>query len=216
MCPGNGYNKYKGKFDQGWDTLREETLARQITLGTVPPNTTLAPMPEMARASTTFTPEEQRVLAREMEVYAAMAEHADCEIGQLIQAIEDLGELDDALVVWVAGDNGGSPFGGPIGSFNQLALFNGVPETMENLLQHIDDLGGPKASGHAHAMGPGELHADGGRAGPCHLFLDTQRDGDPLAQGESRPRVKFARNFNMSSTWLRRRWRPRARRSQRS
>ena len=67
--------------------------------------------------------------------------------GRLIQAIEDLGELDNTLIVWVAGDNGGSPFGGPIGSFNQLATFNGVPETMENLLKHFDNLVEPKASG---------------------------------------------------------------------
>ena len=72
----------------------------------------------------------------------------DYEIGRLVQAIEDLGDLHNTLIVWVAGDNGGSPFGGPIGSFNQLALFNGVPETMENLLEHLNDLGGPKASGH--------------------------------------------------------------------
>ncbi len=104
-------------------------------------------MPDIVKPWSSFTPEEQRVLAREMEVYAAMAEHTDYEIGRLIQAIDDLGELDNTLVVWVAGDNGGSPFGGPIGSFNQLASFNGVPETMENLLKHIDDLVDRKPAG---------------------------------------------------------------------
>ena len=153
--PKEWIDKYKGKFDQGWDKLREETLARQIRLGIVPPNTTLAPMPEVAPPWSSFKPEEQRVLAREMEVYAGMAEHTDYEIGRLVQVIEDLGELDNTLIAWVAGDNGGSPFGGPIGSFNQLASFNGVPETMENLLNHIDDLGGPKASGH-YAMAWGQ------------------------------------------------------------
>jgi arylsulfatase A-like enzyme len=148
-------DKYRGKFDQGWETLREETLARQIALGAVPPNTKLAPMPEVVPAWASFKPEEQRVLARQMEVYAGMAEHTDHEIGRVIQAIDDLGELDNTLIVYVAGDNGGSPFGGPIGSFNQLASFNGLPETMENLLRRIDDLGGPKASGH-YAMGWGE------------------------------------------------------------
>jgi arylsulfatase A-like enzyme len=69
--------KYKGKFDQGWDQLREEILARQISLGVVPPNTTLAPMPEVVEPWSSYTPEEQRVLAREMEVYAGMAEHTD-------------------------------------------------------------------------------------------------------------------------------------------
>lgn len=147
--------KYKGRFDRGWEKLREETLARQIALGTVPPNTKLAPMPKVVPAWSAFKQEEQRVLAREMEVYAGMAEHTDHEIGRLIQAIDDLGELENTLIVYVAGDNGGSPFGGPIGSFNQLASFNGVPETMENLLARIDELGGPKASGH-YAMGWGQ------------------------------------------------------------
>ena len=108
--------KYKGKFDQGWEKLREEILARQIALGIVPPSTALAPMPEVVEPWSSYKPEEQRVLAREMEVYAGMAEHTDFEIGRLIQAIEDLGELDNTLVVWIAGDNGGSPFGGPIGA----------------------------------------------------------------------------------------------------
>ena len=119
-----------------------------------------------------------RVLARQMEVYAGMAEHTDYEIGRLIQAIEDLGELDNTLVAWVAGDNGGSPFGGPIGSFNQLATFNGVPTEAHRRSGWADSQWALR-----HAMGPGELHADGGRAGAGHIFRDTQRHRHPLAEG---------------------------------
>jgi arylsulfatase A-like enzyme len=93
--PEKWITKYKGKFDQGWEQLREEILARQIALGIVPPNTTLAPKPEVVEPWNSYKPEEQRVLAREIEVYAGMAEHTDYEIGRLIDAIEDLGELDN-------------------------------------------------------------------------------------------------------------------------
>ena len=206
MCPRQWIDKYKGKFDQGWDTLREETLARQIKLGTVPPNTKLAPMPEMAKPWSSFKPEEQRVLAREMEVYAAMAEHTDYEIGRLIQAIDDLGELDNTLVVWVAGDNGGSPFGGPIGSFNQLASFNGVPETMDNLLQHIDDLGGPKASGH-YAMPWGQASCTPMVGGQGHATFSSTRNATVIhwpkgikAKGEIR--TQFQHVIDLAPTVL--------------
>ena len=204
--PREWIDKYKGKFDQGWDKLREETLARQIELGTVPPHTKLAPMPEMARPWSSFTPEEQRVLAREMEVYAAMAEHTDYEIGRLIQAIEDLGELDNTLVVWVAGDNGGSPFGGPIGSVNQLALFNGVPETMENLLQHIDDLGGPKASGH-YAMPWGQASCTPMVGGQGHATFSSTRNATVIhwpkgIKAKAEIRTQFQHVIDLAPTVL--------------
>jgi arylsulfatase len=120
-------------------------------------------MPAMAKPWSSFTSEEQRVLAREMEVYAAMAEHTDYEIGRLIQAIEDLGELDNTLVVWVAGDNGGAPFGGPIGSFNQLALFKALNDG--ELAEALDDLVTGRQRALRHAMGEARLHTDGRRAG---------------------------------------------------
>ena len=204
--PRQWIDKYRGKFDQGWEKLREETLARQIRLGTVPAGTKLAPMPDMVKPWSSFKPEEQRVLAREMEVYAAMAEHTDYEIGRLIQAIEDLGELDNTLIVWVAGDNGGSPFGGPIGSFNQLASFNGVPETMENLLQRIDDLGGPKASGH-YAMPWGQASCTPMVGGQGHATFSATRNATVIhwpkgitAKGEVR--TQFQHVIDLAPTVL--------------
>ena len=204
--PRQWIDKYKGQFDEGWEKLREETLARQIKLGTVPPGTKLAPMPDMVKPWSSFKPEEQRVLAREMEVYAAMAEHTDYEIGRLIQAIEDLGELDNTLIVWVAGDNGGSPFGGPIGSFNQLASFNGVPETMENLLQRIDDLGGPKASGH-YAMPWGQASCTPMVGGQGHATFSATRNATVIhwpkgitAKGEIR--TQFQHVIDLAPTVL--------------
>ena len=142
----------------------------------------------------------------QMVVYAGMAEHTDYEIGRLIDAIDDLDELDNTLVVWIAGDNGGSPFGGPIGSFNQLATFNGVPETMENLLAHIDDLGGPHASNH-YAMGWGEASCTPMVGGQGHANFAATRNATVIhwpkgieAKGEIR--TQFQHIIDLAPTVL--------------
>ena len=103
--------KYKGKFDQGWDKLREETLARQIKLGVVPAGTKLAPKPEAIKDWDKLSADEKRLFARQMEVFAGYGEYADFEVGRLIQAIEDLGQLDNTLVFYIVGDNGASAEG---------------------------------------------------------------------------------------------------------
>ena len=103
--------KYKGKFDQGWDKLREETLARQIKLGVVPAGTKLAPKPEAIKDWDKLTADEKKLFARQMEVFAGFGEYTDYEIGRLIQAIEDLGQLDNTLIFYEVGDNGASAEG---------------------------------------------------------------------------------------------------------
>jgi arylsulfatase len=140
--------KYKGKFDQGWDKLREETLARQIELGVVPAGTKLAPKPEAIKDWNKLSADEKRLFARQMEVFAAYGEYADCEIGRVIQAIEDLGQLHNTLVFYIVGDNGASAEGTMNGLLNEMTYFNGVPETVPDILKHIDDLGGPNSYGH--------------------------------------------------------------------
>src|SRR5947208_4242882 len=140
--------KYKGKFDQGWDKLREETLARQIKLGLVPAGTKLAPKPEAIKDWDTLSADEKKLFARQMEVFAGFGEHTDYEIGRLIQAIEDLGQLDNTLIFYEVGDNGASAEGTMNGLFNEMTYFNGVLETVPEILKHIDDLGGPNSYGH--------------------------------------------------------------------
>lgn len=140
--------KYKGKFDQGWDKLREETLARQKQLGVVPANTVLAPKPEAIKDWGKLTADEKRLFARQMEVFAGFGEYADFEVGRLIQAIADLGQLDNTLVFYIVGDNGASAEGTMNGLFNESTYFNGVPESIPDILKHIDDLGGPNSYGH--------------------------------------------------------------------
>jgi arylsulfatase A-like enzyme len=140
--------KYKGKFDSGWDHLREETLARQKKLGVVPANTKLAPKPAAIKDWETLTPDEKKLFARQMEVYAGFGEMADYEIGRLIDAIHAMGQLDNTLIFYIAGDNGSSAEGGMNGVFNENTFFNAVPEPIEEQLKRIDLLGGPMAYSH--------------------------------------------------------------------
>ena len=147
-APKEWIDKYKGKFDQGWDKLREETLARQIALGVVPKGTKLAPKPEAIKDWDTLSADEKKLFARQMEVFAGYGEYTDFEVGRLIQAIEDLGQLDNTLVFYIVGDNGASPEGTMTGLFNEMTYFNGIPETVADVLKHYDDLGGPNSYPH--------------------------------------------------------------------
>jgi arylsulfatase len=140
--------KYRGMFDGGWDKLREATLARQIQLGVVPSGTKLAPKPPFIKDWDSLSADEKRLFARQMEVFAGFGEYTDHEIGRLIQAIADMGQLDDTLIFYIVGDNGASAEGGAHGLFNEVSYFNAIDEPLELLLQHIDELGGPMAYNH--------------------------------------------------------------------
>jgi len=140
--------KYKGKFDQGWDKLREETLARQKKLGVVPADTKLAPKPEAIKDWDELNADEKKLFARQMEVFAGFGEYADYEAGRLVQAIEDVGQLENTLLFYIVGDNGASGEGGMNGLFNEGTYFNGVRESVADVLKHLDELGGPKSYGH--------------------------------------------------------------------
>ncbi len=140
--------KYKGKFDQGWDKLREETLARQIKLGVVPAGTKLAPKPAAIKDWDTLAADEKKLFARQMEVFAGFGEYTDTEIGRLVDAIADMGQLENTLIFYIVGDNGASAEGGMAGMFNEMTYFNGVPETVDSVMMHYDELGGPNTYGH--------------------------------------------------------------------
>jgi arylsulfatase A-like enzyme len=144
-------DKYKGRFDQGWDKLREETLRRQIELGIVPAGTTLAGKPEAIKDWDKLSPDEKKLFIRQVEVFAGFAEHTDNEIGRLVKAIEDLGELGNTLFIYIAGDNGASAEGGMNGMFSEMTYFNGVQETVEDQLKHLDHWGGPETYPHMAA-----------------------------------------------------------------
>ena len=151
--------KYKGKFDQGWDKLREETFARQKELGVVPQDAELTTRPAEIPAWDETPDDMKPILARQMEVYAGFMEHTDHHVGRVIDALEELELLDDTLVYVIVGDNGASAEGTPNGCFNELVVLNGAAglETVEFMTERIDDFGTPKAYNHyavgwAHAM----------------------------------------------------------------
>ena len=118
--------KFKGKFDGGWDKYREETFARQKQMGIIPQEAKLASKPEAIKDWDKLTADEKKLFARQMEVFAAFAAHTDHEIGRVVKAIEDIGELDNTLILYLVGDNGSSAEGGMVGMFNEMTYFNGV------------------------------------------------------------------------------------------
>jgi arylsulfatase len=152
-------DKYKGKFDHGWDRLREDTFARQKRLGVIPQDAELTARHAEIPAWDAMPDDLKPVLARQMEVYAGFLEHTDHHVGRLVDALDDLGILDDTLIYYIIGDNGASAEGTLQGTFSEWMLLNGVTgiETPEFLQAHIHEFGSPKAYNHyavgwAHAM----------------------------------------------------------------
>lgn len=144
-------DRWSGKFDQGWDKLREETLVRQIAQGIVPPGTKLAPKPAAIRDWDKLTADEKRLFSHQAEVFAAFAEYTDHEIGRMLDAFAEVGQADNTLVFYIAGDNGTSGEGGQNGMFNEYTYFNGVQEKVEDMLKLIDKWGGPETYPHMAA-----------------------------------------------------------------
>lgn len=149
--PKEWIDKWKGKFDQGWDKLREETLTRQIQMGIVPPGTKLAPKPPAIKDWDTLSVDEKRLYTRQVEVFAAYLDYTDHEIGRVLKAIDATGEADNTLVFYIAGDNGTSGEGGENGMFNEYTYFNGVQEKVPDLLKLLDKWGGPETYPHMAA-----------------------------------------------------------------
>jgi arylsulfatase A-like enzyme len=152
-------DKYKGKFDDGWDVLREQILAKQKELGVVPADAELTARHAEIPAWDDMPAELKPVLARQMEIYAGFFEQTDFHVGRLVDAIDDLGILDNTLIYYILGDNGASAEGTPNGCFNEMCTLNGLAgiETTDFLLSKIDDFGTPDAYNHyavgwAHAL----------------------------------------------------------------
>jgi arylsulfatase A-like enzyme len=155
-APKEYIEKYKGKFDQGWDKLREETLAKQKALGVVPQDAQLTARPKEIPAWDEQSPEQKKLFARQMEAFAGFGEHTDYEVGRLVQALEEMGEMDNTIFIYVAGDNGCSAEGGPQGTYNEMMALNGILAEASQMMDHIDDWGSPNtfphfAIGWAHA-----------------------------------------------------------------
>ncbi|OGU19859.1 MAG: arylsulfatase [Hydrogenophilales bacterium RIFOXYD1_FULL_62_11] len=152
-------DKYKGKFDAGWDTLREETFARQKKLGVIPADSELTPRPKDVPGWDDMPEAFKPVLRRQMEVYAGFLEFTDYHVGRLIETLDRMGLTDDTLIYYIIGDNGASAEGSFNGCYNEMSYFNGLQalETAEYLTERIDKLGGPESYNHfavgwAHAL----------------------------------------------------------------
>lgn len=157
--PKDWADKYKGKFDAGWDKLREEIFARQKKLGVIPADCPLTPRPKEVPAWDDMPEAFKPVLRREMEVYAGFLEFTDHHVGRLLEMLSRLGIADDTLVYYIIGDNGASAEGSINGCFNEMSYFNGLQalETPEYLTARLDKLGGPESYNHyavgwAHAL----------------------------------------------------------------
>jgi arylsulfatase A-like enzyme len=152
-APKEWIDKYKGKFDGGWLKLREETFARQKEMGVIPQDAQLAPMPEDIKDWESLSKDEKALFALQMETFAGFTEHTDVEVGRLVDAIDEIGVLDNTLFIYIMGDNGSSAEGGLEGTFNELVHLNGIfdEETVEGMLKHADDWGGPNSFPHMSA-----------------------------------------------------------------
>ena len=204
--------KYKGKFDQGWDKLREETFARQKELGVIPADAELTPRDDAFPAWDDVPDKLKAYYARQMEVYAGYSENADHNVGRVIDAIDELGELDNTLVLWIWGDNGASMEGTITGSFNELTMQNGIPLTDEMQLQLAERYGGIEAWGNQMMapallgrLGLGGQHAvQVGQAGRLAPRRHAQPAGRPLARAGSPSTAPCGRTSRTSSTSARR------------
>jgi arylsulfatase len=147
QVPAEWADRYNGEFDDGWDAYREKVFKRQKELGVIPENTELSPHDPDVQDWNSLPENERRLYARMMEVFAGFLEHTDHQIGRLVEYLKDIDELDNTLIMLVS-DNGASSEGGPTGSVNEFKFFNNVPDSLEENLAALDELGGPKHFNH--------------------------------------------------------------------
>jgi arylsulfatase A-like enzyme len=141
--------KFKGKFSQGWNKLREEIFANQKRLGTIPPNAELTPWPtDLIKNWDDLTAEEKQLFERQMEVYAAYLAYVDHEIGRVVRTIEEMGKLDNTLIIYSCGDNGGSAEGSPVGTPNEMTFFNGIEVPVAAQMPYLDLWGSDRTYPH--------------------------------------------------------------------
>jgi arylsulfatase A-like enzyme len=204
-APKEWIEKYRGKFDMGWDRAREQIFERQKAMGIVPPGTQCTERPHWIPDWDTLSADEKRLYARMMEVFAGFMSHTDHHIGRVIDFLERIGELDNTIVVALS-DNGASAEGGPHGSLNEANFFNRVPETVAENLAKIDELGGPNTFNHypygwtwagntPFQRWKREVH-EGGVADPCIVHWPA----GVTARGEIRR--QYAHAIDVSPTVL--------------
>jgi len=148
QVPKQWADKYKGKFDHGWDRQREITFAKQKKLGVIPRNTKLTPRPDSIPSWDSRSANEKRLYGRMQEVFAGFLEHADAQVGQVVDALEMMKLRDNTLIIYIVGDNGPSAEGSLTGTLNNVKSQQGYPDDVETMIKHIDEIGGPKFENH--------------------------------------------------------------------
>ncbi|MDB5725177.1 MAG: sulfatase family protein [Novosphingobium sp.] len=140
--------KFRGKFDQGWDEMREQTFARQKALGVIPADAELTPRPAALPAWDSLSADQKLIAARLFEAFAAELAYSDSQIGRMLDALQRSGQLDNTAIVFIQGDNGGSAEGGPDGLLWEQAHLHGVQDTIPYMLSRLDEIGGPTLYNH--------------------------------------------------------------------
>jgi arylsulfatase len=198
-------DKYKGKFDDGWDAYRERTFKKQKDLGLIPKDAKLSRHDPDVQDWSKLSADERKLYARMMEVFAGFCEHMDHYVGELIAFLKEIGEYENTLIM-VISDNGASPEGGPSGSVNENKFFNNVPDDLKQNLAAIDDIGGPKYFNHypwgwTHAGNTPfrRWKRETYRGGTADPFIVTWPKGIK-AKGEIR--TQFAHAIDMAPTVL--------------
>ncbi len=151
-APKEYIDRYKGKFDQGWDAVRAETYARQKQMGVIPAGAELTPRPKEIPSWDSQTPDQKKLEARQMEAFAGFGEHTDEQVGRLVGALKEMGVMDNTLFIYIVGDNGASAEGGPEGAYNEMMALNGIVNTAAINMPHLDEWGGPSTFPH-YAIG---------------------------------------------------------------
>ncbi len=149
QAPAAYLEKYRGRYDEGWDVVRQRWYERQLELGVIPPGTDLAPRNPGVDAWDTLPENQQRLACRLQEAFAAFLDHTDDQIGRFVDGLRELGELDNTVLLLMT-DNGASQEGGPFGVMHEMKFFNGILETPDEAISRIDDIGGP----HSHTNYP--------------------------------------------------------------
>ena len=145
-------DRYKGQFDEGWDALREQTFARQKQMGVIPQDAELTKRPKEIPSWDSQTPDQRKIETRQMETFAGFATHTDEQIGRLTDALQEMGVMDNTLLIYIVGDNGASAEGGPEGAYNEMMALNGIINTAAINMPHLDEWGGPNTFPH-YAIG---------------------------------------------------------------
>jgi arylsulfatase len=197
-------DKYKGKFDMGWDEFREIAFAKQKKLGFFPAEAEISATDPDVPVWDALSDDEKRLYTRMMEVHAGFVSHADHHFGRILDFLEEIGELDNTLIMFIS-DNGASPEGGEVGSLNEYNFFNFAPEDLEENLKMIDELGSPSTYNHYPW---GWAHA--GNTPFRRWKKEIYRGGASSSTGPqaSRPRAKRVRSMRMPSIWCRPCWTP--------